>query len=216
MKGQVIGYVRVSSTDQNPDRQLEGMEFDRKFIDKFTGKILDRPSLNEMMQYVREGDHVYVHSMDRLARNLLDLRKVVSQLTTKKVKIQFIKENLIFTGDDSPMSMLLLSMMGAFAEFELSLNKERQREGIRLARERGIYVGRKKMLSKDQIRELYKMADDGHKKTDIAKKFKMSREAVYKYLRMNDTEEFHNQMKSAEKIMSNNSNVLKRLAQNDD
>jgi DNA invertase Pin-like site-specific DNA recombinase len=184
MKGQVIGYVRVSSHDQNPDRQLEGMEFDRKFIDKFTGKVLDRPSLNEMMQYVREGDHVYVHSMDRLARNLMDLRKVVSQLTAKKVKIQFIKENLIFTGDDSPMSVLLLSMMGAFAEFELSLNKERQREGIRLARERGIYVGRKKMLSKDQIKELHKMCNEGRKKTEVAKKFNMSREAVYKYLRL--------------------------------
>jgi DNA invertase Pin-like site-specific DNA recombinase len=122
--------------------------------------------------------------MDRLARNLLDLRKIVRQLTEKKVKIQFLSENLIFTGDDSPMSVLLLSMMGAFAEFELSLNKERQKEGIRLARERGIYVGRKKILSKDQTKELIEMCEQGHKKTDIAKKFKMSRECVYKYLRM--------------------------------
>lgn len=183
MTGQTIGYIRVSTPDQNPDRQLEGMHFDRKFIDKFTGKVLDRPALNEMIQYVREGDHLYVHSMDRLARNLMDLRKVVRQLTDKKVKIQFIKENLIFTGDDAPMSMLLLSLMGAFAEFEMSLNKERQKEGIRLARARGIYVGRKRMLDDDQVQELLALARQGCHKVKIAEKFGLSRGGVYKYLR---------------------------------
>ena len=183
MKGQLIGYVRVSAPDQNPDRQLDGITLDRRFVDKFTGRVIDRPALTQMMQYVREGDHVYVHSMDRLARNLMDLRKVVQTLTERKVVIHFIKENLIFTGDDSSMSVLLLSMMGAFAEFELSLIRERQREGIRLARARGIYIGRKKKLNSDQTEELQRLVREGMKKTEIAKKFNISRECVYKYLR---------------------------------
>ena len=186
MKGQTIAYIRVSAPDQNPDRQLEGMEFDRKFIDKFTGRVLDRPALNEMLLYVREGDHVYVHSMDRLARNLLDLRKVVKVLTDKKVRVQFLKENLIFTGDDLPMSVLLMSMIGAFAEFELSCIKERQREGIRLARARGIYIGRRKILNREQTAEVKRLAKEGLKKTEIAKMFNISRECVYKYLRLNN------------------------------
>jgi len=183
MKGQKIGYVRVSTEDQNPDRQLEGIILEKKFIDKYTGKKLDRPAFIEMMNYIRDGDELYVHSMDRLARNLLDLRKSIKTLTDKKVKVHFIKENLIFTGEDSPMSMLLLSMMGAFAEFELELIKERQREGIRLAKAKGIYVGRKKILTEDQVVELSNLAKTGIKKTKLAKRFRMSRESVYKYLR---------------------------------
>lgn len=186
MSGQRIGYIRVSSCDQNISRQLDGIELDHIFIDKFTGKVLDRPKLQEMLQYLRMGDHLFVHSMDRLARNLLDLRKTIKCLIDKKVKVQFIKENIIFTGDDSPVSMLFLSMMGAFAEFELALIKERQIEGIRLAKERGIYVGRKKMLTPEQVQQVKKLAKDGLKKTEIAKKFNMSRESVYKYLRMNE------------------------------
>lgn len=184
MKGQKVGYIRVSTADQNTCRQLEGLQMDRTFIDKYTGRVLDRPEFIQMMQYVREGDHVYVHSMDRLARNLVDLRKTIQELTHKKVSIHFVKENLIFTGEDSPMAVLLLSMMGAFAEFEISLIKERQREGIKLAKERGVYIGRKKMLNDNQMRELYELAHQGYKKTKIAEMFNMSREAVYKYLRL--------------------------------
>ena len=187
MKGQKVGYIRVSSVDQNPERQLEGLTMDRTFIDKFTGKVLDRPQFNEMMKYVREGDHVYVHSMDRLARNLVDLRKTIQELTDKKVTVQFIKENLIFNGEDSPMAVLLLSMMGAFAEFELSLIKERQREGIKLAKERGVYFGRKKILNEEQINELCQLAAQGLKKIKIAEKYNISRGAVYKYLKLMET-----------------------------
>lgn len=183
MKGQKVGYIRVSTFDQNIDRQLEGLTMDRTFIDKFTGKVRERPQFMEMMKYVREGDHVYVHSMDRLARNLMDLRKTIEELTDKKVSVHFIKENLIFNGEDSAMAMLLLSIMGAFAEFELQLIKERQKEGIKLAKERGVYIGRKKYLDADQIQELYHMAQTGWKKTKIAEKFNISRGAVYKYLK---------------------------------
>lgn len=183
MKVQKIGYKRVSTEEQNTDRQLEGLEFDHVFIDKFTGKILERPKFQEMMQYLRKGDNLYVHSLDRLARNLIDLRKTIQTLTEREVVVHSLKENLIFNGDDSPMSMLLLSMMGAFAEFELSLNRERQKEGIRLAKQRGIYVGRKKLLNDEQVLKLKEMASRGIKKTKIAEDFNMSREAVYKYLR---------------------------------
>ena len=182
MKGQKIGYIRVSSEDQNPDRQLEGLELDRIFTDKFTGKVLERPSFIEMMGYVREGDHVYVHSMDRLARNLIDLRKTVQALNEKKVTVQFMKENLTFTGQDSPMAVLLLSMMGAFAEFELSIIRERQREGIKLAMQKGIYIGRKKYLSKEQTEQLKEMITQGMTKDHVSKYFKISRKTVYNYL----------------------------------
>ena len=102
--GKKIGYVRVSSFDQNPERQLEGIELDKKFIEKASGKNTNRPKLEEMIDYVREGDVLIVHSMDRLARNLDDLRRIVFSLTEKHVSVQFLKENLTFTGEDSPMS----------------------------------------------------------------------------------------------------------------
>src|SRR5690349_15470132 len=109
-KGKIIGYIRVSSYDQNIDRQLENIKLDKVFIDKASGKDTQRPELKAMINYAREGDLIIVHSMDRLARNLDDLRRLVNELTQKEVQIQFIKEKLTFTGEDSPMSILLLSV----------------------------------------------------------------------------------------------------------
>jgi len=117
-KGQQVGYLRVSSLDQNEVRQLEGLALDKTFIDKASGKDVKRPQLEAMQSFVREGDTVFCHSMDRLARNLDDLRRIVLGLTERGVHIVFVKENLTFTGEDSPMSNLLLSVMGAFAQFE--------------------------------------------------------------------------------------------------
>jgi DNA invertase Pin-like site-specific DNA recombinase len=139
MEGKRIGYIRVSTVDQNPDRQLEGIKLNKRFIDQCSGKSTDRPQLQLMLDYVREGDTVIVHSMDRLSRNLDNLHQIVNTLTEQKIKIQFIKESLTFTGEDSPMSKLLLSVMGAVSEFERSLIKERQKEGIALAKKRGVY-----------------------------------------------------------------------------
>lgn len=144
MKGQRIGYVRVSSFDQNPDRQLEHAQVDRVFTDKASGKDTQRPQLEALLGFVREGDTVVVHSMDRLARNLDDLRRLVQSLTRRGVRIEFAKECLAFTGEDSPMANLMLSVMGAFAEFERALIRERQREGIALAKQRGPTVAAKK------------------------------------------------------------------------
>jgi DNA invertase Pin-like site-specific DNA recombinase len=183
MKGQRIGYIRVSSFDQNPDRQLGQIQLDKLFIDKASGKDTQRPELAALLSFVREGDIVIVHSMDRLARNLDDLRGLVQKFTSKGVRIEFIKECLTFTGEDSPMANLLLSVMGAFAEFERSLIHERQREGIALAKIRGAYKGRKKSLSSEQITELIRRVKEGEKKAQLAREFGISRETLYQYLK---------------------------------
>ncbi len=183
MKGQILGYIRVSTLDQNTERQLDGIKLDRKFTDKASGKDTKRKQLDELMLFARTGDTIIIHSMDRLARNLNDLLRVVQLLTDKGVCVQFVKENLSFDGEDSPMSKLMLSIMGAFAEFERSLIRERQREGIALAKKRGVYKGRKKALSDDDISLLVSRAKAGENKSRLAKEFGISRETVYQYLR---------------------------------
>ena len=156
-KGQTVGYLRVSSTDQNAARQesqLNEYNPDLVFIDKASGKDRVRPELKAAIKHLRNGDRLIVTSMDRLARNLDDLRAIVSELTSKGVAVQFLKESMTFTGDDSSMSKLLLSVMGAFAEFERSLIKERQLEGIALAKANGAYKGRKPTMTPERIIEL--------------------------------------------------------------
>lgn len=183
-KGQNIGYIRVSSVDQNTDRQLDGIELDKIFTDKCSGKDTNRPQLQLLIDFVREDDTVFIHSMDRLARNLDDLRRLVSNLTSKGVIIKFMKENLVFTGETNPMSTLLLSVMGAFAEFERALIRERQKEGIAIAKKAGKYGKREKRLTSEQIHELRQMSADRYKKIDIARKFGISRDSVYRYLKL--------------------------------
>ena len=151
MVGQRIGYIRVSTLDQHTERQLEGIEVDKTFTDKVSGKDTKRPQLELLMSFTRSGDTVIVHSMERLARNLDDLRRIVQTLTGRGVRIEFVKEHLSFTGEDSPMANLMLSVMGAFAEFERALIKERQREGIAMAKQRGAFKGRKKSLSQAEV-----------------------------------------------------------------
>lgn len=183
MIGHRIGYIRVSTTEQNTERQLENIAIDKVFTDKASGKDTLRPALDALLSFVREGDTIVVHSMDRLARNLDDLRRLVQSLTKKGIRIEFIKENLTFTGEDSPMSNLMLSVMGAFAEFERALLKERQREGIALAKKRGAYRGRKKVLSEKQVLEIQQRVAAGEQKAKLAKELGISRETVYQYLR---------------------------------
>lgn len=182
-KGKIIGYIRVSTFEQNEQRQLESVKADKLFIDKASGKDTIRPQLQALLEYVRDGDTVVVHSLDRLARNLDNLRHLVQYLNAKDVKVHFLQENLIFTGEDSPMSNLLLSVMGAFAEFERTLIRERQLEGIALAKKRGVYKGRKRSLSKEQIESLKSRVSEGEKKTHLAREFNVSRETIYQYLR---------------------------------
>ena len=180
--GKRVGYIRVSTLDQNTERQLEGIPLDKRFTDKASGKDTDRPQLHAALDYLREGDVLVVHSMDRLARNLDDLRKIVIGLTERGVLVEFVKESLTFTGEDSAMSKLLLSVMGAFAEFERSLLKERQREGIAIAKTKGVYKGRKPSLTPDRVAELRSRIDAGEKKAALARHFSISRETLYQYL----------------------------------
>jgi DNA invertase Pin-like site-specific DNA recombinase len=186
VQGQRIGYVRVSSFDQNPERQLEDIPLDKVFADKASGKDTQRPELAALLSFAREGDAVVVHSMDRLARNLDDLRRLVQELTRRGVRIEFVKEHLTFSGEDSPMANLMLSVMGAFAEFERALLRERQREGIALAKKRGAYRGRKKALSPEQAAELRQRAADGVQIATLARELGVSRQTLYQYLRTDE------------------------------
>jgi DNA invertase Pin-like site-specific DNA recombinase len=172
--GQRLGYVRVSSFEQHPDRQLDGLALDRVFTDHASGKDTQRPQLAALLQFAREGDTVVVHSMDRLARNLDDLRRLVQGLTRRGVRFEFIKEGLTFTGDDSPMATLLLSVMGAFAEFERALLR---------AKQRGAYRGRQRRLSAAQIQGLRQRVQAGEPKARLAREVGISRETLYQYLR---------------------------------
>lgn len=183
MNGQRVGYKRVSSIDQNPARQLEGVEVDRIFTDKVSGKNTDRPQLQELLAYIREGDTVVVHSLDRLARNLVDLHHIVKTITDKKASVTFVSENLTFTGDDSPLSVLLLQVLGAFAQFQRMIIREAQREGIAIAKRNGVYKGRKKALSIDDVAVLLQRISSGDHKAQIARDLGVSRKTLYEYVR---------------------------------
>ncbi|PJI31413.1 transposase [Acinetobacter pseudolwoffii] len=184
VKGQKLGYVRVSSAEQNTGRQLEGIEVDRIFIDKASGKNTARPKFQEMLSYVREGDMIVVHSMDRFARSLKDLVTEVDQLVKRGVAIQFVKENITFTAQATPMDNLMLQLMGAFAQFEREIILERQKEGIKIAAAQGKYKGRIHKLNPDQAQALRQAWDEKKysSKVDLAKAFGISRQAVYRYL----------------------------------
>ena len=180
MTGQIVGYIRVSSADQNEARQVEALAgVERLFTDKVSGKNTERPALAERLDYVRSGDTVRVASLDRLARNLDDLRRLVTDLTAKGVRVEFIKEGLTFTGEDSAMSKLLLSVMGAFAEFERSLIRERQTEGIAIAKANGVYKGRKPALSAEQVEQARERVSQGIPKAVVARDLGVSRQTLY-------------------------------------
>lgn len=181
--GQRVGYQRVSTVDQQTDRQLDGVELDKVFADKASGKDINRPELGRALDYVRDGDTLVVHSMDRLARSLVDLRRTVDELTQRGVRVQFVKENLTFSSDESdPCAVLMLSVMGAVAEFERSMILERQREGIALAKAAGKYKGRKAALTVEQADELRARLADGESVSGLAREYGISRQTVYNYV----------------------------------
>lgn len=183
----LVGYVRVSSLDQNPERQLEelkSLHVEKIFVDKQSGKNIERPELQKMLAFVREGDVLIVHSLDRLARNLADLLTMVQDLTGRGVSVRFINEKLDFDADKeaSPVAKLLLSMVGAFAEFERSIIKRRQAEGIALAKARGVYKGRQRSVTDVQIEEIRGLMEKGVPLSVAVRKVGISRTTAYKYL----------------------------------
>lgn len=180
--GKSVGYIRVSSAGQKTARQLEGITLDKIFSDHCSGAQADRPALTELLDWVREEDVIHVHSMDRLARNLQDLRELVSLLNSKGATVRFHKEGLEFSGEESPMSELLLNLLGAVAQFERALIRERQREGIEAAKKRGAYKGRKKALCSTSVVALRARRAAGEGVTSLARQFGVSRQTVYSYL----------------------------------
>jgi DNA invertase Pin-like site-specific DNA recombinase len=182
MSGKRIGYIRVSTTDQNPDRQLESVQVDKKFIDYASAKSTNRPQLKAMLDFVREDDVIIVHSMDRLARNLKDLKTLVDDLLAKKIQIHFLKENLQFSGETTALANLMLHMMGAFAEFEYAFIRERQKEGIEVAKRKGKFKGTTKKLNAEKIEILKRDLQTRKSKSQIAQDLGISRFTLYRYI----------------------------------
>lgn len=191
-KVQTVGYIRVSTAEQNTDRQLDGIALDRIFTDKMTGSIKDRPQLQAMLDYVRYGDTVVVHSLDRLARSLEDLISIINQLNQKGVSFKSIKDNLTFDGvNNSPMDKFFLHILGAVSELERALIRERQKEGIEKAKKKGVYKGRKSVLTTDTIAQIESLLAERNSSvenyktmsnTDIAKQVGISKSSLYRYL----------------------------------
>ena len=174
-----VGYRRVSTVDQNLERQDLG-EVERVFEEKISGKGVDRDALQEMIAFVREGDEVVVYSIDRLARDLRDLQTIITRLNDKGVTVTFLSERLSFSGDaDDAFSKLQLQLMGAFAEFERNIIRKRQAEGIAKAKERGAYKGRKSSV--DRL-EVHRLKEAGMGVTAIANRMGISRMSVYRAL----------------------------------
>ena len=188
-QGKQVGYIRVSSADQKTARQLQDISLDKVFEDKCSGKDTNRPQLKACLEYLREDDTLHVHSLDRLARNVEDLLTTVRSLTESGVTVVFHKENLTFA-PDSPdnsngMSRLMLTIMGAIAEFERNLIKERQREGVAIAKAAGKYKGRPSTITPALREEIGQLKDTGVPIAAIARKFGRTRQWVYRALQPN-------------------------------
>ncbi|OJF67966.1 resolvase [Alteromonas sp. V450] len=172
-----IAYIRVSTTDQNTERQLDGVEVNKTFTDKCSGGSTDRPALTDLLDYVREGDTVHVHSIDRLARNLQDLLTLVEEFKSKGVTLKFHKEDLTFSGSIvDKFQDLMLSMVGAVAQFEKAMINERQREGIEKAKARGVYSQKRaKRVDREEVKALLA---EGLPMAQIAKKLGCSSKTI--------------------------------------
>ena len=150
-----IAYIRVSTIDQNEERQIKAMEKDdikKYFIEKVSAKDTNRPKLLEMMDFARDGDTIYIKDFSRLARSTQDLLDIVKKLDAKGVKLKSLKENL---DTNTSTGKLMLTMIAAIYEFERSNMLERQREGIAIAKSKGAYRGRKKVEKPDNWSEVY-------------------------------------------------------------
>ncbi|MUM78292.1 helix-turn-helix domain-containing protein [Pseudodesulfovibrio sp. F-1] len=177
-----IGYIRVSSVDQKTDRQLDGVKLDEVFKEKASAGTMKRPVLEECMRFVRKGDILHVHSIDRLARNLGDLLSILKTLTGKGVALEFHKERLTFTGEDNPFQTLQLQIIGSVAQFERAIIRERQREGIAKAQAKGKHCGRKPTLTPEQVQEIRDKIAAGAEKKALATEYGVSRQTLYRIL----------------------------------
>ncbi len=182
-----IGYIRVSTESQNTARQLENVALDKVFEDKISSSKPNRPALADCLSYLREGDTLHVHSIDRLARNLVELQSMVQELTQKGVTVCFHSENLTFGGNPESnklmaMQELLFQILGAFAQFERNLIRERQQEGIERAKKEGRHLGRPRKLSPKDKEEIRKQHKEGVSPAKLATDFSVNVSTVYKAL----------------------------------
>jgi len=176
-KGQIVGYARVSTADQNLDRQLEALgDVDRIFTEKASGKDTRRPELQEMLVYVRDGDTVRVKSPDRLARSTVDLLGLVEKLRTKSVELEFIDNPALNTA--SAQGEFMLTILAAVAQLERAMIRERQAEGIALAKKRGVY-DRTPKITRDQIKDARSKIEMSVPVAVIARQLGVARSTLY-------------------------------------
>ena len=183
--GQKIGYARVSSKDQNLDRQTAALKKEkvfRIFTDTVSGSSTQRPGLDGALNYLRAGDQLIVVSMDKLARSLIDLHRLVDELTERGVSVKFLKEGQVYSKDSTPVAKLMLGLLGSVAEFERAIIRERQAEGIAKAKARGAYKGRAKVLNEEQIMQAREWVSEGIPKAEVARRLGIGRTTLYKYL----------------------------------
>ncbi|MEH6624696.1 MAG: recombinase family protein [Dietzia maris] len=184
-RGQRVAYVRVSAADQNEARQLEAVgECDRVYIEKQSARSrADRVKLEECIRYLRDGDELVVASMDRLARSLVDLKQIVGEVTAKGASVRFVHERATYAaGAQDPRADLMLSLLGAFAEFERAIIRERQAEGIAIAKAKGKYKGRKRVLTEEQIDKALARIEAGEGPSAIARDLGVGRSTLYRAL----------------------------------
>lgn len=183
--GQKIGYARVSSKDQNLERQTAALKKEkvfRIFTDTASGSSTHRPGLDGALNYLRPGDQLIVTSMDRLARSLIDLHRLVGDLTARDVSVKFIKEGQTYSLNSTPLAKLMLGLLGSVAEFERAIIRERQAEGIARAKERGVYKGRAKVLTDEQLAQAREWVGEGVPKVEVARRLGIGRTTLYSYL----------------------------------
>ncbi len=183
-----IGYIRVSTEEQNEARQVEMLksECDKIYIEKASGKDRNRPELEEMLSYARDGDYIVVESYSRLARNVLDLLNIVEEMEKKNIKFISKKENI---DTSTPTGKLMLNIFASLSQFEREQLKERQKEGIAIAKANGKYTGRKALVLDEEEFKNYidEIETNKIKITDVCKKLKISRSVFYKRYEMYKT-----------------------------
>ena len=183
--GQKIGYARVSSKDQNLERQTAALKKEkvfRIFTNTASGSSTHRPGLDGALNYLRPGDQLIVTSMDRLARSLIGLHRLVGDLTARDVSVKFIKEGQTYSLNSTPLAKLMLGLLGSVAEFERAIIRERQAEGIARAKERGVYKGRAKVLTDEQLAQAREWVGEGVPKAEVARRLGIGRTTLYSYL----------------------------------
>ena len=174
-----IAYRRCSSVDQKLDRQ--DIQADKTFEEKLSGKDRNRPALAAMLDYIREGDLIKVWDISRLARDLMDLQNIITEINDKGATIQFITENLTFAPDvDNPIATMQLQILGAVAEFERSIKRQRQLEGIAIAKDKGKYSGGIKRINRERVHQL---RSEGLSTYKIASMMEISRMSVHRILK---------------------------------